>query len=167
MMHGELDLVLNDQRRAFSDEFENYELAISRFMVILSDAFPLQNKDYVDLDELRKTSCILISSKGTYGPDEQYYRDVIGFSGSFLYAESLEEARLLAVSGRGFLPHEGIGKELSAMKGTRVLPLYRNGNPIRHRFCAFWLKSRAGYYVEEFARIFASCLGKEDGLGLS
>ena len=48
---------------------------------------------------------------------------------------------------------EGVGTIPQAPKGIQRVPLYRGGKPLRHRFCAFWLKERSGYYIEEFAAL--------------
>ena len=58
-----LDLILNDQRRAFSDAYVNDELAQCGLWAEVSLHGPLGALDRVDVEELRGTPCILISSR--------------------------------------------------------------------------------------------------------
>ena len=76
---------------------------------------------------------------------------MIGFQGEFLYAENLEEARLMVVGRKGFLPVE----ETDAPAGASIarIPLVRGEEPILRNYCAFWKKDNSGYYVEEFAEL--------------
>ena len=56
------------------------------------------------------------------------------------------------MSGRGFLP-------VASAKPTAVPPLVRlevrraDGGRIVRTYCAFWMKKRSNYYLEEFAAI--------------
>ena len=163
LLQGELDMVLNDQRRAFSDEFENFELAIAHVYVDLPSSFSLGEKEYVNVEALKNLPCILISSRESHATDEPFYRDIIGFTGSYLFAESAEEARLLVAGRRGFLPVECVGKPFPSPTGVNRIPLYRGDKPLRHRFCAFWLKERGGYYIEEFAQMLEDEIIRESG----
>jgi len=94
----------------------------------------------------------MISSTEHRDTERTYYREIVGLQGEFLHVGSLEEGRLLAVSGKGFLLLEGGGSE-SAVTGLRRIPLLRNGKPLLHNYCAFWSRENSGYYVEEFAEL--------------
>ena len=83
--------------------------------------------------------------------EQEFSRIVLGFPSEFLYAENLEEARLLVAGGRGFLPLES-GERQAAEPLTRV-PLVRNGEPLLRTYCAFWKKENVNPYVPEFARL--------------
>lgn len=54
--------------------------------------------------------CILVASETQRETEQEYYRDVVGFCGEFLYAENLKEARLMVIGRKGFLPVEGTGQ---------------------------------------------------------
>lgn len=60
----------------------------------------------VTAEELKDIPCILVASKEQREIEREYFQTVIGFQGDFLYAENLEEARLLVISGQGFMPVE-------------------------------------------------------------
>ena len=144
------DIVLNDQRRAFSDEYVNLVLTTCRSYIEVSSHSPLAQMKRVSTAELKNTVCIPVASEAQRETEQEYYRDVVGLQGGFLYAENLEEARLMVIGRKGFLPVEGTGK--SAPSGTSILrvPLVRGEEPILRNYCAFWKKDNSGYYVEEF-----------------
>lgn len=148
-----LDLALNDQRRAFSDAFVNLILATAASAVELSAHSPLAELKEIEPGELKNLPCILVASKEQQETEREYYRDIVGFPGEFLCAETLEAARLLAVSGRGFLPVEGSGGADDQDGGLVRIPLVRGGEQITRNYCAFWKKDNSGYYVETFAEI--------------
>ncbi len=149
----EVDLVLNDQRRAFSDEYVNLLLTTCEGYVEVSARSPLAQMERISPPELKNIPCILVASETQRGAEQEYYHDVVGFHGEFLYAENLEEARLMVIGRKGFLPVEGTGQ--SAPAGTSIvrLPLVRGEGPILRNYCAFWKKDNSGCYVEEFAQL--------------
>lgn len=150
---GDADLVLNDQRRAFSDEYVNLLLTTCRSYIEVSARSPLAQMEHISPPELKNIPCILVASETQRETEQAYYHDVVGFSGEFLYAENLEEARLMVIGRKGFLPADGAAQtDLAGMSITRI-PLVRGGEPILRSYCAFWKKDNSGYYVEEFAEL--------------
>ena len=145
------DLILNDQRRAFSNEYVNLILAACRSCIEVSSRSPLARLERISPPVLKDLPCILVASAAQRETEQEYYRDVIGFQGEFLYAENLEEARLMVVGRKGFLPVE----ETDAPAGASIarIPLVRGEEPILRNYCAFWKKDNSGYYVEEFAEL--------------
>lgn len=158
---GGVDMVINDQRRAFSDEYVNFELVTTECAVELSARHPLAGNETVEISQLKDTPCILISSPEQRENERAYYRDIVGFGGDFLFAENLEEARMLVVSGRGVMPIEG-GNHPAQLGGALCrIPLTRGGKPIRHKYCAFWKVDNSGYYVEAFAELLKAQFSAE------
>lgn len=149
------DLVLNDQRRAFSDEYVNLILTTSSSYVEVSSNSPLAGLSGITPDELRNFPCILISSPSQKETEQEYYQNIVGIRSDFLLAENLEEARLMVIGRRGYLPVEGGPIIMTAGTSIVRIPLLRGGEPIRRNYCAFWKKDNSGYYVEEFASILA------------
>ena len=101
---GGADLVLNDQRRAFSDEYVNLILATNKMYIELAARNPVAELSSVTVQELKNIPCILVSSKEQQAVEREFYQTVIGIQSEILYAENLEEARMMVVSGPGFLP---------------------------------------------------------------
>ena len=155
---GQADIVMNDQRRAFSDEYVNCSLAYRDCYAEIAARNPIAALDAVSPEDLKNTPCILVASKGQYRTEQAYYRDIFGFQGDFLFADSMDEARVMVVQNNGFMPIDD-GAEQTGDTTTRV-PLCRGGRPIRRHYCAFWKTDNSGYYVEEFAELLKEALSK-------
>ncbi len=153
---GSVDLILSDQRRAFSDEYVNLVLAASEAYIEIASRNPLASLESVETDDLKNIPCILIASAKQQENERSYYQEIVGIKGDFLFAENLEEARLLVIGGKGFMPIEG-GERVPGVTAPlgRIL-LTRKGKPIRRNYCAFWKLDNSGYYVEDFADILKS-----------
>lgn len=81
------------------------------------------HRDFVQ--ELKNIPCILVTSKEQRKTEQEYYQGVVGFQGDFLYAENLEEARLMVIGGQEFMPVEGAkGAEHFGSSINRI-PLFR------------------------------------------
>ena len=157
---GGVDLVLNDQRRAFSDTYVNYELMQCGCYAEISVNNPLSRKNCITIEELKRMPCILISSREQQNTEQEYYQNTLGFGGSYLFAGNLEEGRLLVLSNRGFLPVESVGTLQPEGASVRRLPVYQGDKQIMRNYCAFWRKDHTNYYIEEFAGILRRLLKK-------
>lgn len=155
-----VDLVISDQRRAFNQEYYNYELLYSDCYVEISMHNSLSQKKFLTLADLKRISCILISTKEQQLNEKEYYQNTLGFTNPFLFADTLEEGRLMVVSNRGFLPIEAVGTLPPAAKGIVRVPLYHKGKPLQRNYCAFWQKERTNYYIEEFVELMRQLLKK-------
>ena len=148
---GGADLVLNDQRRAFSDEYVNFELMTTDCYVELAGHGKFAAQKSVEISQLKDMPCILVTSKEQQENEAAYYRDVVGFKGDFLFAENMEDARLLVLGGKGVMPLEG-GEHSTRLGGALCrVPLRRSGKPIHRKYCAFWRADSKSAYAEEFA----------------
>lgn len=155
---GQADLILSDQRRAFSDAYYNYELLYSDTYVEIAQQDPLSQKETISLEELKRKSCILITSREQQLNEMEYYQNTLGYASQFLYEDSLEEGRLMVAGNRGFLPVEAVGTLPPPAKGIQRIPLYHRGKPFQRNYCAFWLKEHTNYYIEEFAELLRHLL---------
>jgi DNA-binding transcriptional LysR family regulator len=153
---GRVDLILNDQRRAFSDEYVNCILGTSECFIEVAGSNPVAIKESVEVQELKNMPCILVASAGQQENEQKYYHDIVGIQGEFIFAENLEEARMLVVGGKGFMPVEGLESSMQFGITLRRIPLLRGGKPIRRNYCAFWKADNSGYYIEGFAEILKS-----------
>ncbi|MCM1327309.1 MAG: LysR family transcriptional regulator [Bacteroidales bacterium] len=152
-----VDLVLSDQRRAFSDEYINSLLVTHECYIEIAGRHAIADMESVDVSELRSIPCILVASSTQQKNEQTYYHDIVGLKGEFLFAENLEEARLLVIGGKGFMLVEGDGQPMQQFGQTlHRVPLLRSGKPIRRNYCAFWKADNSGYYIEEFADILKS-----------
>ena len=156
---GGADLVVNDQRRAFSDEYVNLLLATCESFVELPARSPLARRAGVSPAELKQLPCILVSSPAQMETEEEYYRTVVGVESEFLHAENLEEARLMVLGRKGLLPVEGGGAPAPSPAIVRV-PLLRSGSPIRRSYCAFWKKTNENPCIPAFAALLREEFGE-------
>ena len=150
---GGADLVLNDQRRAFSDEYVNLILATNKMYIELAARNPVAELPSVTVQELKNIPCILVTSKEQQATEKEFYQTISGIQSEILYAENLEEARMMVISGQGFLPVEGSNQTITFGASIRRVPLCRGEEQITRNYCLFWKKDNSGYYVEEFADI--------------
>ena len=110
--------------------------------------------DYCFLGKEVTSSCIIVSSKDQRETEAEYYRNILGFVNDFIYAETQEEARLMVIDNRGFLPVEAVGKLPEVSGAIRRVPLYHRNRRVTRKYCLFWLEERTGYYyIEEFAEM--------------
>lgn len=150
-----IDLALNDQRRAFSDDYENVVLARTVLSVEIASHNPLSKLDSVDIADLKNTPCILVAAKEQEEEERRYYRDIVGFSGEFLFAPTLRDARVMVVSNRGVLPSEITKNDTPSSWSVKRVPLTRRGERIARNYCAFYKKGNSNRHVEEFAKMLA------------
>ncbi len=150
---GQLDVIMNDQRRAFSDEFVNMELTESKSYLQVAATSTMANLSKIDISTLKDVPCILIAQPDQEENEATYYRDIVGFKGKFVFAKNLQEARLLILAGRGVMPIEGVDPAQHFDAAVKMIPLMRKGKQLERKYCAFWLQDNSGYYIESFAEI--------------
>ena len=152
-----IDLAINDQRRAFSDTYHNEILAESRIYIELSSKNPLSKLSTLETEDLKNTPCILVINQTGQKEEQTYYENIIGLQGDFLFADTVQEARLKIITGQGYMPVDVIGEQVWFDTAVSRIPLVRNQTPIKKTYCAFWKKDNSGYYIEEFVQILKSC----------
>lgn len=155
---GTADLVFNDQRRAFSDEYFNYNLTTKSCYIEVAKSNPISKLNKVTLKELKNLPCILISSEIDSEAEETFYKQDIGVNSEILFAKDMDDAILMVISGKGFLVTENNVSNQDSL--TTKVPLYRDNKVIKRNYCAFWKKENSNIYVEEFVKILEKQLNK-------
>ncbi|MDO4548651.1 MAG: LysR family transcriptional regulator [Clostridia bacterium] len=156
---GLCDLVLNDQRRAFSDAYVNFELIKCDCFVEISCQNHLSGEGCLSMEDVRKMTCILISSREQQAVEQDFYQNTLGFGGSFLFAESREEGQLMVVGNRGFMPVEQVGTLTHPSPLIKRLPLCLGDDErLKRNYCAFWKKDQQNPHVPVFAQIYKRLL---------
>lgn len=153
MENDAIDLALSDQRRAFSDAYNNNILTESTIYIEMSAKNPLSKLSSLEASDLKNTPCILIINQTGQQEEQEYYETIIGLHGEFLFADTMQEARLKLITGQGYMPVDVIGEQVWFDTAVSRIPLTRNGEPIRKTYCAFWKKDNSGYYIEEFGEM--------------
>lgn len=157
MENGTVDLAINDQRRAFSDAYNNEVLAESRIYIEVSSKNPLSKLSTFEAEDLKNIPCILVINPAGQKEEQDYYENIIGLQGDFLFADTVQEARLKIITGQGYMPVDVIGEQVWFDTSVSRIPLVRNQSPVRKTYCAFWKKDNSGYYIEEFAQMLREC----------
>lgn len=157
MENGKVDLALNDQRRAFSGAYNNIVLAESSLCVEVSAKNPLSKLPSLEVTDLKNIPCILVMNQSGQKEEQEYYETIIGLRGEFLFADTMQEARLKIVTEQGYLPVDVIGEQTWFDTTVSRIPLVRNGDPVKKTYCAFWKKTLSDGYLKEFADILKAC----------
>ena len=150
---GRLDLILNDQRRPLFGEYERLVLMEAPCCVEIATRNPLSNLETVSTDDLKNTPCILVANRDQQEEVRRFYRDSVGLKGDFVFADTLQSARVLVATNRGVLPLEGAVASTWSGATLRRIPLRRNGEPVVRTYCAFWKKGSSAHDVEAFAEL--------------
>lgn len=88
----------------------------------------------------------------TEAAERAFYEETLGIGREYLFAASCDEARLMAMSGRGYMLVESAGDRTEPPLVRREVRR-ADGGAIVRTYCAFWQKKRTNYYIEEFASI--------------
>lgn len=153
MENETIDLALNDQRRAFSGSYNNLILSESKTYIEISTRNPLSQLEHIDVKELKNIPCILVINPESQQEEQEYYDSIVGLHGDFLFANTLQEARLMIITGQGYMPVDIIGEQEWFDSSVKRIPLTRNGEIVTKTYCAFWKKENSGYYIEDFSEI--------------
>ena len=151
LRNGEIDIVLNDQRRAFSDEYINVVLDIREYYAEISINSPLAQLDEVEIGDLKNVSLILLSSLEQQETERNFYTNDLGFRSEIIFTEFWDDAHMQVIQGKGFMPIEGSGDTIQS--ATKSVKLLRNGKPIIRRYCAFMKADNPKKHTNEFIEI--------------
>ena len=152
IMAGQLDMVINDQRRALADHFVNEELGDQPLYAMLRQDAPLARQSSATMEDLREALCIVVATPEQRASETSYWRDVMTVQGDLLFVGSVEEACMNAVAGVGWLPCD---HDMEAGPGTVLLPLTRGEAPVTRKMFAFWLEERDSPLQWEFSSLLA------------
>ena len=147
---GSLDMVINDQWRALSDQYINEELMEQPLFALLRQEDPLAAEGRVHFEDVQDRLCILVTSPEQRENEVMHWRDVLGLQSSFLFTENVDEARMNAAAGIGFYPCDA---DMLTDGGTVLLPLYRGDTPLTRKIFAFWPESSDSSLQWEFAEV--------------
>ena len=161
LRHDDIDIVFNDQRRAFSDKYHNMILREQEYSIEISAKNPIAELESICIEDLKNIPCILISSISQQETEQKFYQDDLGFPSEILFAESLEDARMLLIQGKGFMPVEGSEKYVQLGAVTKQIVLTRNDAPIIRKYCAFIKRNNPIKHTEEFIQILKNEFVKE------
>lgn len=154
LRNGEIDIVLNDQRRAFSDEYINIVLDIREYYGEISANSPLAQLDEVEITDLKNTPLILLASTDQQETERSFFLNDLGFKSEIYFTEYIDDALMQVIQGKGIMPIEGSGDAIQ--NTTKSVRLIRNGKPIIRRYCAFMKANDLKKHTYEFTEILKS-----------
>ena len=102
--------------------------------------------------------CILISSEIDSEAEETFYKQDIGVNSEMVFAKDKEDARIMVISGKGFLITENNQYKDDSL--ITKIPLYRDNEVIKRNYCVFWKKENSNIYIEEFVKILEKQLNE-------
>lgn len=153
---NQLDLVLNDQRRAFSDKYVNFNLFEASFFLVINEKHPMSSKPFFEPQMLNEIPIILIASKEQQEAEQDYYQNALGLGSSYIFAENHEEASLLVAGNRGVMIEEEFQGNHHNMDFAKKIPLMRYGTQMTKPYCLFWKVENDTEKIQRFAKILKS-----------
>lgn len=154
-LNDNVDLMFGDQRRAFSNLFNNYLVATLNKYILVANYSNLAKKEILTIDDLKNETCIIICSIEQKNAESKYYKDILGFKGNFIYANNLDEAKLLVASNKGFLL-QNIFSQKQIDGGIKEIPYYDSEGHSTTNYYAYWKKSIDNPIISSFAKILKS-----------
>lgn len=152
VMAGRLDMVINDQRRALSDQFINDELGDQPLYAMLRKDAAAVLEPFATLEALKDALCLIVASPQQRENEAAYWRDVMTVRGDIMFMDSVEEACMNAAAGVGWYPCDA---DAETAVGTVLVPLSRGGAPLKRKMFAFWLESNDSTLQWEFSEILS------------
>lgn len=153
---NQLDLVLNDQRRAFSDKYVNFNLFEASYFIVIHEKHPMSSNPFFEPQMLNEIPIILIASKEQQEAEQDYYQNALGLGNVYIFAENHEEARLLVAGNRGVMIEEEFQGNYHNMDFAKKVPLMRYGTQMTKPYCLFWKVENDKEKIQRFAKILKS-----------
>ncbi len=163
LQDGKMDVLLSDQRRSFSSDSNNVILRKNQCWIEISQNHPLSKLDHITSDDLKNVPCIIVSEEQEHFHEKEYYSEVYGFSGEFIFAPTIKDARLMVVSQRGFMPVDGMPAMSHFSLTITRIPFYRGSVQFERNLCLFWKKDKDSKYIERFAQLMEEEFSKNEG----
>lgn len=150
LANNQLDIVLNDLRRATSDKYVNNSVIDLDLKAVLKPALIRDNA--INNQNLTNLNCILVADHDEQQTEQDYYRQVLGVRSNFVIVNNYEDALLLVASGQGYLLlNERITDQLDKDM-FKVVDYLNNETKMQQKIYLFWQRDNSGYYIESFAQ---------------
>ena len=135
------DILIGDQRKTFSDKFNNIELGELYYTIRVSNSSSLSHKNEITINDLKGYKCIVIANRDESSKEIEFFKTTLEFGGEYVFANSLTEANLMVASNIGFLPTASKIKEKFDDGSITSLPLIKNGKIRTTKIYGFYKKS--------------------------
>lgn len=98
---------------------------------------PLSKLSSPEASDLKNTPCILIINQARQKEEQEYYESIIGLHGEFIFADTMQKARLILITDQGYMPVDVIGEQVWFDTAVCRIPLCRNSQIIKKTYCFF------------------------------
>lgn len=150
LANNQLDIVLDDLRRATSDKYVNNSVIDLDLKAVLKPVLIRDNA--INNQNLTNLNCILVADHDEQQTEQDYYRQVLGVRSNFVIVNNYEDALLLVASGQGYLLlNERITDQLDKDM-FKVVDYLNNETKMQQKIYLFWQRDNSGYYIESFAQ---------------
>lgn len=136
-----IDILIGDQRKPFSDFYNNVELGELYYTVRVSNSNSLAHKNEMNIDDLKGYKCIIIANREESIKEIEFIKSTLNFNGEYTYANSLTEANLMVAANIGFLVTASKIKERIADDSITSIPLIKNGKVFKTKLYGYYKKS--------------------------
>lgn len=148
LLAGNLDMVINDQRRALSDQWVNEFLMDQQMYAMVRQDVVEANPAGIELSGLKNLLCVLVAGPEYREAEVSYWRDAVGLSNDILFVENMDAALMSVSAGAGFLPCD---HDVPSLGGNVRLPILRGGAPLTRKMYAFWPEQKDFSLQREFS----------------
>lgn len=146
-----VNLALCDGAIKYDSDCAVMPLSIRKCEAELCADDPAAECDFLNTARLRYSECIIVSQDSEFQSEEKITRELFGVLGHISHAYTLDDARLEAISRKGFIPICGGGIPQQFRKALVRRPLVSNGKPLFSGYYAVWNKDGFSEYSETFA----------------
>ena len=134
------DIMIGDQRKAFSDRLNNVYIGDLYYSIKISNANNLSTKKALTINDLKDQNCIVIASREEFAKEIEFMKTKVGFDGDCIYATTLTEANLMVAANIGFLTVASKQKEKIDDGSIATIPLLKNNTILKSELYGFYKK---------------------------
>ncbi|MBQ8132159.1 MAG: LysR family transcriptional regulator [Bacilli bacterium] len=136
------DILIGDQRKAFSPNINNIYLGDLYYTVRVSNASSLSHKNEFRIEDLKGYPWIIVAPTREEIQNEiDFIRSNFNYDGDFLYTNSLIEANLMVAANIGFLVSASKIKEKTDDGSITSVPLFCDDQIIVCKLYGYYKKS--------------------------
>ena len=134
------DIMIGDQRKAFSDRLNNVYIGDLYYSIKISNANNLSTKKALTINDLKDQNCIVIASREEFAKEIEFMKTKLGFDGDCIYATTLTETNLMVATNISFLPLASNEKEKIDDGSIATVPLLKNNTILKSELYGFYKK---------------------------
>lgn len=135
------DIMIGDQRKAFSDTLNNIYLGDLYYIVKVSNSSSLASRNNITIKDLKGYNCIIVGSREEAPKEIEFMKTTLEFDGDYIYASTLTEANIMVAANLGFLPTASKVRERCEDNSITSIPLMKNNEILTTKLYGYYKKS--------------------------